>query len=99
MIQIVPVKFEVFLEPDPIKRMGYLIYIECRDMRGPESEWKWAVTFRGACVGRDLDCEYDRMPRSRDEEFLKSYRFSFEEAKEIALRFVKIQSSDSLITQ
>lgn len=60
------------------------VYVEWR------SKDRWAVVDRfKACYNREGKRDYEPQPSSRDEDFLKEYRFSLEEAVEIAQRVAK----------
>lgn len=48
----------------------------------------WAVLYRGNCVDRDLEEEYEPMPSSRDDAFFERCRFTYEEALEVAKKWV-----------
>jgi hypothetical protein len=47
---------------------------------------KWAVTRMGSCYNRKGERGHESPPSGRTEEFLNEFRFSFEEAVEIAER-------------
>jgi hypothetical protein len=48
---------------------------------------QWAVIHFGFCYSREHgDFEHEPLPSSRTEEFVARTRFSFDEAKQIALR-------------
>lgn len=60
------------------------VYVEWR------SKDRWAVVDRfRACYNKEGKREHEPQPSSRDEDFLNEYRFSLQEAVEIAQRVAK----------
>lgn len=69
------------------------IWIERREQRdGPAL---WAVSNGGSCLAKDGEWEYEPLPSSRDDDFLKRCRFAtFEEAVERADAAVLIEIAE-----
>lgn len=54
------------------------MFIERRDY----TEDRWAVISMGSCLNKEsMQFVYERIPSSRDEEFISNHRFTLEEAK------------------
>ena len=68
---------------------GNDIYFENRD---PENRYPnkghWTITQRGLCLNREGEFEYEPMPSNRDNDFLARCRFSFDEAKDIYIKYL-----------
>lgn len=60
----------------------YMVTVERRS----RTEDLYAVKASGQCYDRNLNYEYERMPSSRRDKFIKQYRFPFLEALQIAER-------------
>jgi len=83
-LTIMPVKFEVYSEPEIQTRLGRgQVFIECTDQREHDPvDWKWAVRKLGACLNHDGEWEYEPMPSSRDDAFLHRCRFTLAAAED-----------------
>lgn len=58
------------------------------ELRNPE-ENLWAVkTAGGLNVAKDMTCDFEPSPSNRTEEWLKRFRFSEGEAKEVAAEYI-----------
>lgn len=70
---------------DDDKERFYAVTVERRS----NTEDLFAVKAWGQCYDRDLKPEYERLPSSRPDKFIKRYRFPFLEALQIAERVSK----------
>ncbi|AZF95156.1 hypothetical protein [Mycobacterium phage MKC-IRE-02] len=78
-----PTRYEVTAWPGPVdgvNRSQFVLYVEWR------GEDRWCVTDGSYCYRRDGHKSYERNPSSRTDRFKKAYRFSLDEALEIAKR-------------
>lgn len=70
--------------------MGMGVYLENRDPEGLHSDGNsWAITRGGNCINRKLKEEYEPMPSRRGDKFLKRCRYTLEEAKVVAEKYVE----------
>lgn len=63
---------------------SYLFEIEIERASQMDGSVKWAVRWRGRCLHRSCRWDWEPIPSSRTDRWLKSHRFDFETAVRLA---------------
>lgn len=70
------------MPPESVNRSHFTLYVEHR------GEDRWCVTDGAYCYRKDGHKSYERQSSSRTDRFKKAYRFSLQEALELAKKTV-----------
>lgn len=80
MIRIFPTEYTVTeLADDDVNTTIWAIKVEWR------AGDRWAVTNIGRCLNTNGEWDHEPSPSNRDDEFLRTHRFSLNEAQSLAL--------------